>query len=123
MAIPLERSSLFGSPFRAHFWPIFGPILGSILVRFAVLGPERPITTGGPFSSRKHEDFAKVLNKILEFYRSKRLSIRVLSRRNRTDFSQEKIDKNLQFSILFGVRCEKSNGFLINELERCSKTH
>ena len=83
MGIPLERSSLSGSPFRSHFWSIFGPILGSILVRFAMLGPDPAITTGGPFSSRKHEDFAEVFNKILGFYRAKRPSMSVLSRQNR----------------------------------------
>ena len=107
MAISLERSSLFGSPFRAHFWPIFGPILGSILVRFAVLGPDPAITTGAPFSTRKHEDFAEVFNKIPEFYRAKRPSISVLSRRNRPPCTcLKKYRKHMVFARIAARMCK-----------------
>ena len=107
MAISLERSSLFGSPFRAHFWPIFGPILGSILVRFAVLGPDPAITTGAPFSTRKHEDFADMFNKIPEFYRAKRPSISVLSRRNRPPCTcLKKYRKHMVFARIAARMCK-----------------
>ena len=103
MAISLERSSLFGS----LFWPIFGRILGSILVRFAVLGPDPAITTGAPFSTRKHEDFAKVFNKIPEFYRAKRPSISVLSRRNRPPCTcLKKYRKHMVFARIAARMCK-----------------
>ena len=103
--------------------PLFGLIFGTFFGRFSDDFKESPKSDRKAFSSIKPEVFAKAVNKNIEFYRRKKPSKCISSRRNRTDFSQEKICKNLQFSILFEVRCEKTDGFSINELERCSKTH
>ena len=73
--------------------------------------------------------FAKVFNKILEFYRLKKPSISVLSRRNRIDFSQTLKKKNRQKHMVFHIfqrlsaqKGAKTDGFLTIDVPRCTKT-
>ena len=85
---------------------------------------------GQRFSSMKIEVFVKAFNKNLEFYRSKRPSRCILSRRNRTQNLRtrlrEKVSKTRGFCKVCSrspLKCKKTDGFLTIVVWRCAKTH
>ena len=81
------------------------------------------------FSSIKPEVFAKGFNQNIEFYRGKRPSQCISSRRNRTQFSlthlRQKVSKTRGFCKVCSrspLKCTKTNGFLTIVVHRCAKT-